>query len=240
MINRGKSLGCSYLSELEIAKNATYSSHRIIDEFLDVLSICVENDILCLISDTPVVGLLCDESTDTSNLKQLVIFIRILVEGQAQTHFLKIADICDGKAETIKGKLLSVCNQSEISMNKVFGFGSDDASVMTGCRSGVAACLRSQNHEMISIHCGAHRLALASLQAARSIAYLKKFDNHLNTIFYHFANSSVREAALHQVQTMMEEPVLYLKKAAFTRWLSHDQTVSTIRKTLQSLLATLE
>ena len=89
MINRGKSLGCSYLSELEIAKNATYSSHRIIDEFLDVLSICVENDILCLISDTPVVGLLCDESTDTSNLKQLVIFIRILVEGQAQTHFLK-------------------------------------------------------------------------------------------------------------------------------------------------------
>ena len=200
MINRGKSLGCSYLSELEIAKNATYSSHRIIDEFLDVLSICVENDILCLISDTPV----------------------------------------DGKAGTIKGKLLSVCNQSEISMNKVFGFGSDDASVMTGCRSGVAACLRSQNHEMISIHCGAHRLALASLQAARSIAYLKKFDNHLNTIFYHFANSSVQEAALHQVQTMMEEPVLYLKKAAFTRWLSHDQTVSTIRKTLQSLLATLE
>ena len=39
---------------------------------------------------------------------------------------------------------------------------------------------------------------------------------------------------------MMEEPVLCLKKAAFTRWLSHDQAVTTIRKTLKSLLTTLE
>lgn len=237
LINLGKSLGCSYLSELEIAKNATYSSHRIIDEFLDILSTCVENDILCQIRDSPAVGLLCDESTDTSNLKQLVIFIRILVKGRAQTHFLKIADICDGKAETIEGKLLSVCSQSQISLNMVFGFGSDGASVMTGCRSGVPMRLRGQNREMISIHCGAHRLALASSQAAHAIAYLKRFDDHLNTIFYHFANSSVREAALHQVQSMLEEPVLCLKKAAFTRWLSHDQAVTTI---LQSLLATLE
>ena len=38
---------------------------------------------------------------------------------------------------------------------------------------------------------------------------------------------------------MMEEPVLCLKKAAFTRWLSHDQAVATIRKTLKSLLTTL-
>ena len=58
LINLGKSLGYSYLSEKEVAKNATYSSHRIIDELLDVLSTCVENDILCQIRDSPVVSLL--------------------------------------------------------------------------------------------------------------------------------------------------------------------------------------
>ena len=131
---------------------------------------------------------------------------------------------------------MSVCSQSQISLNKVLGFGSDGASVMTGCRSGVAVRLRGHNHEMISLHCGAHRLALASSQAAHAIIYLKRFDDHLNTLFYHFANSSVREAALHKIQTMLEEPVLCLKKAAFTRWLSHDQAVTTIRKTLKSLL----
>ena len=91
LVSLGKTLGCSYLSELEIAKNVTHSFHRIIDEFLNVLSTCVENDILSQIRNSPVVGLLCDESTHASNLKQLVIFICILVKGQAQTHFQILA-----------------------------------------------------------------------------------------------------------------------------------------------------
>ena len=41
-----KSLGCSYLNELKVGKNTSYTSHRMIDEFLVVLSDCVENDIL--------------------------------------------------------------------------------------------------------------------------------------------------------------------------------------------------
>ena len=41
--------------------------------------------------------LLCEESTDISNLKQLV---RVIVKGQAQMHFLKIEDMIDGKAES--------------------------------------------------------------------------------------------------------------------------------------------
>ena len=61
---------------------------------------------------------------------------------------------------------------------------------------------------MLSIHCGAHRLALASSQAADSITYLKRFDSHLITLFYYFKNSAVREAALHQIQEVMDEPVL--------------------------------
>ena len=85
LLDLGKSLGCSYLSELEVAKNARYSSHRIIDEFLDVLSACVESDILRRCTDSSVVGLLCDESTDASNLKQLVIFVRALVAGLEHT-----------------------------------------------------------------------------------------------------------------------------------------------------------
>ena len=44
-------------------------------------------------------------------------------------------------------------SQPQISLNKVFGFGTDGALVMTGCRSGVAVHLRGQNNEMTSIHC---------------------------------------------------------------------------------------
>ena len=61
---------------------------------------------------------------------------------------------------------------------------------------------------------------MASSQAAQGVAYMKIFDSHLVTLYYHFANSSVRNAALHEIQEAMEEPVLHLKKAIHTRWLS--------------------
>ena len=135
---------------------------------------------------------------------------------------------------------MEVCQTCKISLTDVAGFGSDGAAVMVGKTSGVATRLKTYNGEMISIHCGAHRLALACSQAAGGITYLKHFDNHLATLFYYFKNSPVREAAFHQIQEVMEEPVLHLKRAVYTRWLSHDQAVTSIRRTLNSLLAALE
>jgi hypothetical protein len=65
---------------------------------------------------------------------------------------------------------------------------------------------------------------------------MKTFDSHLVMLYYHFANSSVREAALHEIQEIMEEPVLHLRKVIHTGWL--DQTVTAIRRTLPSFLTT--
>ena len=94
---------------------------------------------------------------------------------------------------------------------------------MTGRHTAVATRLRVHNPEMVFVHCSAHRVALASSQAAESenVSYMKTFDSHFVTLFYHFANSSVCEAALHEIQEVMEEPVLRLKKTISTRWLSH-------------------
>ena len=92
---------------------------------------------------------------------------------------------------------------------------------MTGRRTGVATHLRAHNH-----NCSAHRLALASSQAVENVAYTKTFCLHLVTKYYHFVNSPVREAALYEIQQMMEESVLHLKKAIYTQWMSHDKAVS--------------
>ena len=186
-----------------------------IDEFLVVLSDCVVKDILSKVGASFAVGILCDESTDTANLKQLVVFFRFLVEGKLQISFLKIVDLVDGTSETIERALLAVCRQCEIPCSQSFSFGSDGASV-TGRRSGVAKCLKVHNPEIISLHCGAHRLALASSQADQCVAHMKILDFHLVTLYYNFVNSSVLKAALHEIQEAMEEPVLHLKKATIT------------------------
>lgn len=69
---------------------------------------------------------------------------------------------------------------------------------------------------------------------------MKTFDSHPVTLYYHFANSPVREAALHEMPEIVEEPVLRLKKAIYTRWLPHDQAVTATRCTLPSLLTILK
>ena len=43
MLELATSLGCSYLSLLEVGRNASYTSHRMIDEFRLVLSERVED-----------------------------------------------------------------------------------------------------------------------------------------------------------------------------------------------------
>ena len=64
---------------------------------------------------------------------------------------------------------------------------------MTGRQSGVAARLKGHNPEIVSLHCGAHRLALASSQAAQHVSYMKTFDSNLVALdsnlvalYYHF------------------------------------------------------
>ena len=73
-------------------------------------------------------------------LKQLVVFVRFLVEGKSQTSFLKIVDL------GLKA-LLDICRQCGL----IFSFRSDGASVMTGRRTGVATRLRVHNPEIIAV-----------------------------------------------------------------------------------------
>ena len=50
-------------------------------------------------------------------------------------------------------------------LSHFLGFASDGASVMTACHNGVAARLARRQPLLTTIHCTAHRLALATSQA---------------------------------------------------------------------------
>ena len=109
-----KSMGCSYLSELEVGQNTRYTSHRMVDEFNVVLSDCVEQQLLSKVRASPAIGILCDESTDSGNIKQPVVFVRYLFKDKPYTSFLQIIDMEDGKASTVSQSLLSILRGSGI------------------------------------------------------------------------------------------------------------------------------
>ena len=118
--------------------------------------------------------------------------------------------------------------------------GSDGAPVMTGNRSGVAKRLKDRFPKLISIHCVNHRLALAAAHAADGIPYLVRFKATVQTLFLFYQNSPVRMAGLHTIQEVLNDPVIKLKQAKDVRWLSHEAAISSILRTMPSLIASLE
>ena len=92
--------------------------------------------------------------------------------------------MCDtnGIVECIKHLLASYNTPVE----NCFGFSSDGASVMTGKDNGVAAILKKTHcPHMISVHCVAHRLALATSQAAGDMKRsLELFTAILNSLHH--------------------------------------------------------
>jgi hypothetical protein len=62
----------------------------------------------------------------------------------------------------------------------------------------------------------------------------------MTTLFRFFQASAVRTAGLKAIQELLDSPTLKLKEAKDVRWLSHDQAVQTLRRTLPAVLVALE
>ena len=90
---------------------------------------------------------MCDESTDISIKKELIQFGRILFNGESETHFLKLIQLPDGKAEIIEEAIIAYLQKAGIHMSAITSFGSDGASVMVGSSSGVATRLKRLTHK---------------------------------------------------------------------------------------------
>ncbi len=94
---------------------------------------------------SPVFSILIDETTDVSVINEMVIYSRFITsEGEIRTVFLKIVELPNGCAETIEQALIKYLESCSLPMQRLVGFGSDGASVMTGRLNGVAARLKKR------------------------------------------------------------------------------------------------
>ena len=92
---------------------------------------------------------------------------------------------------------------------------------MTGVHAGVIIQMKKKNPFMLSTHCIAHRLALASGQAADSIFY-KKYQQYINTIYKYYHYSSKHWSKLKEIQTILQHAEIKLKQTFYTRCLSFE------------------
>lgn len=80
-----------------------------INDFLKVLSTCVEVHILTDMHKNSALSILCDESTDIGNIEQ-VLFGKYIIQGSPKTRFLKVV----GKAGSIEQILVQISQSCNI------------------------------------------------------------------------------------------------------------------------------
>ena len=146
-----------------------------------------------------------DETTDCTLTEQLVLHGRCIDHGtgELKSHYLKVIDTLQPEIEALGtgsesqsisdvDTCISVCAQTtnrvcecvasaELDMAKMRGIGTDGASTIMGCHSGVVARHKTITPSAIGVHCAAHHLNLASSQGD-SVSCVKRFSNILRQL----------------------------------------------------------
>ena len=117
---------------LPVGGNATYRSHQSAEGMQDAIATVLKSNIDKLVEASPLFSLLIDESMDFSNHENLVVYVNLLNEFKPELHFLENINVRDGKAETITTAVNLLMERRNLHKDKMAGFGSDGASVVTG------------------------------------------------------------------------------------------------------------
>ena len=184
------------------------------------------------------VKLMADECKDISTQEELSICCRWLVNGCPEEHFLTVLHVKSTDAKEITHNI----SDKELKYTKLVGQGYDGASPFSGAHSGVQKRMSLRVHaaHALYIRCSCHRLQLASMQAAESIAPVKKMFGTMGNLWKLFYYSPKKTEALKEVQSVLKLPELKTVKPSHTRWLSHERCVRAIRKERPALIVTLQ
>lgn len=180
-----------------------------------------------------------DESTDISTTQKLIMYVRFLTDGDVCTRFLQIMDLPSGKADDIFEVIMKELKTKQLPLEKLIGMATDGASVMKGERNGITAKMKRENPFLLSTHCIAHRLALASGKAADSVPYMKQYQQYVNTIYKYFHYSPKHSRVLEQMQAVLNVVEREFQQVFHTRWLSFDGAVQVILSNYDPLVSAL-
>lgn len=243
MVDFLKDMDCPNISN-KTSGYATYVNQHAVDDMNECISTMLEEELLQKIKSSPANSIMLDESTDTSNSKRLLVYMRY-IDGEAQaakTSYISNIELNDGTSESIFTAVQNCLKEKGIpdNLSSTVAVCTDGANAMFGCRNGVVKKMQGINDKILGIHCLAHRLSLCLSDASKSIPQISKFQDTLKSVFVYYSSSAVRLNRLQGIQDVLNEPMLKYTEPYSIRWLSVSSCVSVILRTIDSLRAALE
>uniref|UniRef100_H0WPU2 Zinc finger protein 862 n=2 Tax=Otolemur garnettii TaxID=30611 RepID=H0WPU2_OTOGA len=209
-----------------------YRNRTACTQFIKYISETLKKQILDDVRSSPCVSLLLDSSTDTSDQACIGIYIRYLKQMEVKESYITLAPLYSETADGYFETIVSVLDELDIPFRKpgwVVGLGTD-GSAMLSCRGGLVDKFQEVIPQLLLVHCVAHQLHLAVVEACGSIDLVRKCDRHIRTVFKFYQSSNKRLSELQEGAAPLEQEVLRLKDLNAVRW------VASKRRTLNALL----
>ncbi|KAJ8315469.1 hypothetical protein KUTeg_007619 [Tegillarca granosa] len=175
----------------------------------------VSNDLVNIARFISVLG---DGSTDSAVIEQETVYVRFVGEaGLPKTH-------SDGDLKGIDTGLENIGFTREKVDSKIVGCNFDGASVMMGNKSGVSSKIKERlGRGIIIIHCVAHNLQLAVLDAVKGISYLSTFQSTAQQVYKFYYYKPKRRRELVEIASVLEEASITQTGLQNTRWVASRQ-----------------
>ncbi|XP_052227215.1 zinc finger protein 862-like [Dreissena polymorpha] len=248
MLSYATNIGLSVSKE----SSPSYTHHQSVTEFQNALSSVTElqnalssvilEDKISQIKKSTVFSLTLDESTDRGNLKRMIMYAQFCTEAGLEYALLSNKQIEEGSAcaRNIVEMVVSELKSKALDIRNMVGIGTDGASVMTGRKGGVVTLLKEESLALVGVLCAAHRVSLATSQAAKLVPEMEKNSRTITSVFRYFDNSALRSNRLRAVQKLLNMPQLKFSEVHSMRWLSLEHAVSVMYRTYPALVMTLE
>ena len=138
-------------------------SNNTIKSRIHEMSDNIKSKVLSKIDSSPVFALQLDESTDISNLSQLLVYVRYVADERINEEFLFCQPLeTTSKAVDVFQMLFDFFDKTELSWSKLVGVCTDGAPAMIGANSGLISLVKQKNPAIQGTHCMIHKAALVS------------------------------------------------------------------------------
>jgi len=160
-------------------KDFGHCSSAAVSEMILLISEVVAEKIVGEITKCHIWSSMVDETNDISTFKQYITFVRYVVKGQIKVRFLDIrkVDKSGATASNLFAMFKSVAADCQLDLKKHVAIATDGAAAMTGRHNSLAQKLKTKIGTMVSVHCHAHRLALACCDTVADLYAVRKCES---------------------------------------------------------------
>ncbi len=215
-------------------KTKKYTAPDMQNEILKTMALQVLRQVVESIHSAPFLTLMIDETTDVSNIEQVVICFR-WVDSNLESHeeFIGLYQVDSTQSSTLVATIHDVLQRVNVSIIKLRGQCYDGASSMSGSRGGVAVQLQKEEPRALYTHCYGHALNLACSDAVKNCKVMRDALDTTYELIKLVKKSPRRDSTLQKLKEQMPEDSPGIRVLCPTRW--------TVRaEALHSILANYE